>query len=56
MSDYWQDVGGQRPDTWAGVIDNKCPECGAEPSQKCWNKLSDKPKRLPCIKRLRVVA
>jgi hypothetical protein len=55
MTEKYSEYGGGVHDRWEGVIDNRCPECGAEPGNRCWNKLVDKPKRIPCIKRSKVV-
>jgi hypothetical protein len=56
MTERYSEYGGGVPDRWDAVLDVRCPECGVEPGNRCWNKLVDKPKRIPCIIRSKVVS
>jgi hypothetical protein len=56
MSERYSDLGGGVPDRWEAVLDVRCPECGVEAGQKCWNKLVDKAKHVPCWRRSKVVS
>jgi hypothetical protein len=56
MTEKYSEYGGGVPDRWDGVLDVRCPECGMEAGQRCWNKLVDKPKHMPCWRRSKVVS
>jgi hypothetical protein len=53
---YWDVVGGTRrswPKSYDDAIDRVCPTCGAEALDLCINPIHGKPRKTPCVARVR---